>query len=577
LTRLLAVEIARPSSFYRSFYVTADMQGGKQQRASPLLMQPSPYVRLHFEVRPGDRWSSPQCPEQQQYDAALANDATVENIDRSNRRLQELSSQVSQDDLLAHLPEQNVEPDLLAQNSLASNNALMPPQQGPKMVKNVLDFQPVQQQLETVQTARPAEFEDFVPQAAGPNAYSEARNQRLQQRRGNELQNRNEAFQAAAQQAIVDQYFNYSQTVSASPEILGVSQPLWVGSRLLLARRVEASGQTLVQGCWLDWPRIKKELLDRIAPILPQADLEPVDDLEHVRFSRVLATLPVQLVVPDPAPLENPLSPLRISLLIAWGFMTMATLAMAVLLRGVVTLSERRAAFVSAVTHELRTPLTTFRMYAEMLAEGMVTDEGRQAEYLETLKVEADRLTHLVENVLQYARLERGSRGRRRETVSVGALLTRIQPRLQDRANQADMIIRLEAEDSVRAIQVATDPSAVEQILFNLVDNACKYAQAGEDRRIHCRVESTPREVRIAIQDHGPGIRPGEVRRLFRPFSKSAQAAADSAPGVGLGLALSRRLAGQLGGRLEVCGGNGVGATFTLRLPRATGRGAALS
>ena len=85
-----------------------------------------------------------------------------------------------------------------------------------------------------------------------------------------------------------------------------------------------------------------------------------------------------------------------------------------------VALSERRGAFVSAVTHELRTPLTTFRMYAEMLAEGMVPSPEARQKYLETLRREADRLAHLVENVLQYARLERGRPGGRRENVTAG-------------------------------------------------------------------------------------------------------------------------------------------------------------
>jgi signal transduction histidine kinase len=253
---------------------------------------------------------------------------------------------------------------------------------------------------------------------------------------------------------------------------------------------------------------------------------------------------------------------------VAWGFFSLATLALAVLLRGVVTLSERRAAFVSAVTHELRTPLTTFRMYAEMLAEGMVADEAQRGVYLQTLKVEADRLTHLVENVLQYARLERGSQGKRRETIRLGDLLQRIEPRLRERAEQADMTIVIEADTAERQIQIATDPAAIEQILFNLVDNACKYARASDDRRIHCRVEADSRNVRIEVRDHGPGISGAEMRRLFQPFSKSAQAAANSAPGVGLGLALSRRLANQLDGRLVVGRSNSPGATFMLQLPR---------
>jgi len=118
-------------------------------------------------------------------------------------------------------------------------------------------------------------------------------------------------------------------------------------------------------------------------------------------------------------------------------------------------------------------------------------------------------------------------------------------------------------------VRLRMDRSAVERILFNLVDNACKYARAAADRRIHLDCASDARAVGLTVSDHGPGIEAGEVRRLFRPFHKSARDAAQSAPGVGLGLALSRRLARALGGDLSVVRGRADGAAFCLRLPRA--------
>src|SRR5439155_15089133 len=131
---------------------------------------------------------------------------------------------------------------------------------------------------------------------------------------------------------------------------------------------------------------------------------------------------PVKLNPGETIPLDaaEGLTPVRVSLSIAWLCALLAAGAVAALLLGAVRLSERRGAFVSAVTHELRTPLTTFRMYAEMLAGGMVPDEARRRHYLETLRIEADRLSHLVENVLSYARLERGVSRSRLEPVGVG-------------------------------------------------------------------------------------------------------------------------------------------------------------
>ncbi|MDP6381487.1 MAG: HAMP domain-containing sensor histidine kinase, partial [Phycisphaerae bacterium] len=227
----------------------------------------------------------------------------------------------------------------------------------------------------------------------------------------------------------------------------------------------------------------------------------------------------------------------------------------------------RRGAFVSAVTHEMRTPLTTFRMYAEMLAEGMLTDEAKRRQYLGTLRREADRLGHLVENVLAYARLDGGRPGSRLTSVTAGELLDETRQRLAERAEEVAMDLVVEAAEDARMATVRVDRSAVEQILFNLVDNSCKYAASASDQRIHIEAHRSAGGVSLRVRDHGPGIADGDAKRLFRAFSKSARDAAHSAPGVGLGLALSRRLARSMGGELSLETGAGEGAAFVLTLP----------
>jgi K+-sensing histidine kinase KdpD len=114
-----------------------------------------------------------------------------------------------------------------------------------------------------------------------------------------------------------------------------------------------------------------------------------------------------------------------------------------------------------------------------------------------------------------------------------------------------------------------TDVGVVEQILFNLVDNAAKYAARAADRRIHLEVKRDGKCASFAVRDHGPGFASVREAERLAPFSKSAQQAAESAPGVGLGLALCRRLARELGGSLHLAPTNGAapGAIVTLRLP----------
>ena len=354
----------------------------------------------------------------------------------------------------------------------------------------------------------------------------------------------------------------HDRGVTVSPMV-----PVWMGDELLLVRRAEhARSEVEMQGAWLDWPRIQTLLLEEVKDLLPGASLVRVESGAGDLLERRLASLPVRLV-PGPVQVEvGRGAPVAWSLGVAWGAVLLALVAVGFLLFGALSLSERRAAFVSAVTHELRTPLTTFRMYAEMLAEGMVTDEAQRRSYYETLHRESNRLAHLVENVLAYARLERKRAPREAEPVELGSFLRDSLHRSEERAREAGMQLVLELEEALEAVHVLVEPSAAEQVLFNLVDNACKYARGAEDSRIHVRAERRGSRVAILVADHGPGVSRTDARNLFEPFSKSSERAAESAPGVGLGLALSRRLARAMGGELRFEQGRGPGAVFAFLL-----------
>lgn len=355
--------------------------------------------------------------------------------------------------------------------------------------------------------------------------------------------------------------------------------PMWLDQDLILVREVVDQSGKRVQGVWLNASSIEKSLLMDINDLLPDAQLQPVRRGIEVLLGElpdpdeedpmVMAALPWRLI-PGEMKVADPVgwTPIRKTLGVAWVGAVFAALAALVLLRGVVKLSERRASFVSSVTHELRTPLTTFSLYSDMLAEGMVKDEQKQLEYLLTLRRESARLTHLVENVLAYSQIERGSARAQVVNVRVGDLVGRMEDRLRQRAEEAgmDLVVNIPDELSSRSLEV--DTTAVEQIIFNLVDNAGKYAGGdGCGKKITLEVVSgsSHKEVAIRVCDQGPGIKVSERRRLFRAFHKSARDAAHSKPGVGLGLALSRRLARALGGDLKIIPCK-QGACFELRL-----------
>jgi len=344
--------------------------------------------------------------------------------------------------------------------------------------------------------------------------------------------------------------------------------PLWLDGQLILARRISVAGRDVVQGCLLDWPAIRDLLVDTVGDLLPSAAFEPVVGDPSVEPARMLAALPLR-IVPGDLPSDSPrnLSPIRVSLIVAWVCMTLAAAAVAGLLAGILRLSNRRASFVTAVTHELRTPLTTFQMYVEMLAEGMVPPGEASRHYLKTLRAEVSRLTHMVENILAYARLERRRNIGRIETIAAGRLLDGMQARLAQRAEQAGMELSFEATPADRDCLVRASASVVEQVLFNLVDNACKYAADAEDKRIHIELRTLDDRLEVRVRDHGPGMSP--PRRWFRSFGKTAQEAAQSAAGIGLGLALSRRLTRHIGGDLRVVQSAEGGACLALSLSRS--------
>ncbi|MBI4569840.1 MAG: HAMP domain-containing histidine kinase [Planctomycetes bacterium] len=564
LAPVIAQEAGRPYFVYDAFVPPSrsynrmfeEIEPGDILVPSPLITFRSPYVRIHFQVAPGDEATSPQAPVGNMRDVAEARGiCSSPDVEKAHERLARLAGLLDPAALVAALPPAPA----------AGGEAPAP-------------------RVELLFAPREAQ-----PPRQAANPPGGRKDAQWQQTRNVDDYSRRAQTQ---QQTVFDQ--TLAQGVNGVAPLLppspgeeaarpGIMTPLWVGAELVLARRVMIGGREIVQGAWLDWPAIRAFLLAEVRDQFPNADLLPVAPAagrpppDH---AHLLASLPARLATgPIPPPPDEPISaPTRLTLLLSWGALLFAGVCLALVLAGALALSERRAAFVSAVTHELRTPLTSLRMYAEMLAGGMVAGEAQRGAYHETLLREAERLSRLVENVLSWARLERGRAPKRGQTLAVGALLDAALPRLVDRAAQSGMTLAADRAATACDVSVRADPDAVEQILFNLVDNACKYAAGAADKTISLTVTREPRRALITLRDAGPGIAPAAGRRLFTPFRKSAGEAANSAPGVGLGLALCRRLARQMGGDLHLAPpapGAG-GACFCLTLPVApAGRGAA--
>jgi len=257
------------------------------------------------------------------------------------------------------------------------------------------------------------------------------------------------------------------------------------------------------------------------------------------RFSEPLASIEAWLRL---APLEMPeterlLMPLAfiLGLLIVLGlFLLYRTVAVQL------QFAERQNNFVSAVTHELKTPLTAIRMHGEMLKDGLVESPEKAQEYYGTITAQAERLSRLIGNVLWLSNIERNPGAEAQEGDLREPVLQTVRA-LTPHIERSGFSLVVDVPQKVPP--VVRDPDSVEQILFNLVENAIKYARDAEDRRITIGVEVTERSVELSVRDRGPGAPSGQLKRIFEPFFRGERELTRKSAGTGLGLALVDHLA----------------------------------
>jgi two-component system phosphate regulon sensor histidine kinase PhoR len=229
-------------------------------------------------------------------------------------------------------------------------------------------------------------------------------------------------------------------------------------------------------------------------------------------------------------------------------------------------LEEVRRDFVANASHELRTPLAAIRGFAETLLENKALTDAERRSYLEIIDRHAQRLTHIVHDLLELSTIERGRIRLEPVEVDVDAVVDSLirdsAPRLRE--------LRIEVHHASSGPAIAwADPRAVEQILTNLLDNAVKYTEPGG--RIEIQVEGGPAKLRVRVRDTGIGIPEEDLGRIFERFYRVDKARSRALGGTGLGLAIVKHLVQSLGGEITVKSELGAGSTFTFTLPRAPG------
>jgi two-component system, OmpR family, phosphate regulon sensor histidine kinase PhoR len=267
---------------------------------------------------------------------------------------------------------------------------------------------------------------------------------------------------------------------------------------------------------------------------------------------------------------------------------TMVSLSAIVIVIGAIAIilvseKERRVSalkseFVANVSHELKTPLALVRMFAEMLQSGRVPTDAKRQEYLDIIVRESERLSALIENVLDFARLERGRGSYEFAEGDVGDAVVRAANVYRYRAEREGLKLVVDVEPSLPRARI--DERAIQLAVVNLVDNALKYAPDGEEIVVRARSEGDA--VRVDVVDRGPGVPPEERQRIFERFVRLPSRSGDSqVRGSGIGLALVKHIAESHGGRAWVSSRgdaghmSSIGSTFSFSIPAAGARGSA--
>lgn len=226
-------------------------------------------------------------------------------------------------------------------------------------------------------------------------------------------------------------------------------------------------------------------------------------------------------------------------------------------------LAQKKTDFVSNVSHELKTPLTSIRMFADLLAEGRVTESEKRDKYLRIISSESERLTRLVNNVLDFARIEKHRKVYEMREANLHAVTSRIWEIESGRLREAGFVVHWDAAPG--PYEVVCDADGISQILVNLISNAEKYATRRREITLRTTFENGWFEAEI--QDRGPGVPRGLEDKIFEAFFRADDSLSSGVQGSGLGLTLARRIARDHGGDVTCRNREGGGAIFTLRIP----------
>lgn len=219
--------------------------------------------------------------------------------------------------------------------------------------------------------------------------------------------------------------------------------------------------------------------------------------------------------------------------------------------------------FISNVSHELKTPLSLIRMFSEMLCTGRVKNENAQLEYQKIIHNESDRMSRLINNLLDFASLDRDRRTRNFEKIDVSKLIAKGLEAYRLQIQKDGFCLDVDVQPGIP--ETWADPNALTMALFNLLDNSVKYS--GDSRDIGVRVALSNGSIDFSVRDSGVGVSKKEQEKIFEKFYRGNNETVKRTRGSGIGLSITRDVAEMHGGEVLVASEPGVGSTFTIRIP----------
>lgn len=235
-----------------------------------------------------------------------------------------------------------------------------------------------------------------------------------------------------------------------------------------------------------------------------------------------------------------------------------------------IQVAQQQQDFVSAVSHELKTPLTSVRMYGELLKEGWASEE-KKLQYYDYIVDESERLSRLINNVLQLAKMNGKDLNLSLVNTSIEALLDNLNSKLSAQVERSGFSLTLECDDGVNDKFLIVDADAFMQVMINLIDNGIKFSEKSDFHKIDVRVCDAENDyIKISVRDYGPGIAKPHLKKIFDLFYRGENELTRETVGTGIGLALVEQLMRGMSGRVEVVNCD-PGAEFSLYFPVVKG------